>query len=107
MPELVDVLKECIELVESEEYLIDKVIISEKIFSYYIEDLKQTLNEILQSIKNEFPEGDNFKYRRLIFPYGINPDDEGMIKYNGETWEVLKCSNYDHGGYEVFLKREK
>lgn len=107
MSELIEIIEDFIEIAAGEEYLIDKVIMSEKGAITYINELQDFLNTFLLKIKKEFPDIDKFRYRRLIFPYEINPDDEGMIIYNGEAWEVLKSSNYEHGGYEVFLKREK
>lgn len=112
MSELVDVLEKCIELATEEEYLIDKVIMSEKCADAYVDELQEFLNNFLCKIKKEFPDTDNFRYRRLIFPYEINPDGPRMIVYNGELWEVMKSSEYEPRGYlnflnEVFLKREK
>ena len=43
MPELIDVLEECIEIVADEDYPIDKVIMSEECATTYIKELQDFL----------------------------------------------------------------
>jgi hypothetical protein len=107
MSELVNVLEECIEIVESDQYLIDKVIMSEKRAVAYVNELRDFLKDFLCKIKTDFADIDNFKYRRIILPTPINSETEGMLILDRETWEVMKSSEYKHRGYEVYLKREK
>ena len=51
MSELIEMLGDFIEIVEADEYPIDKVIMSEERCTHYVNALKRFLNDMIRNIK--------------------------------------------------------
>jgi len=105
MSELIETLEKLIEIVDEEDYRIDTVVMTKSRATYFLMKMRNALEDLLNEIKVEFPLYDTHYFRRIITSTVLTRNTE--YEYAGEMWNVIKCSPYIYGGYEIFLKREK